>query len=121
MEAIMITAPLLGIVQETGDAVITLLGDQDQGELLASVATRAEVAQQLSALASVMRSAPDKLVKAMPEVDWAGWAGVGVSLRFPGPAFEDALWFGAHALVPHTLARLAEYRQSRPELFRWWG
>lgn len=116
-----ITAPLLGIVQEAGEAVLTLTEGLEQGELLASRLTRAEVMKHLSALASAMKHMPESLVRAMPEIDWGGWRGVDVSLRMEGPAREDALWFGVCSLVPATLSWLRVYRQSSPEMFTYWA
>ena len=116
----LLSAPLIGLIQEAGEAVLTLTEGLAQGELLSSRLTRAEVTRQLEVMASALRRMPPALMQAMPEVDWAGWRGVEVSLREAGPAREDALWFGVSALVPATLSWMRVYRQSSPELFNYW-
>lgn len=116
-----LTAPMLGLVQETGDSVLTLTDGLAQGELLGSRLTRAEVSRHLGALASAMKTMPDEVVRAMPEIDWGGWRAVEAALRMDGPAQEDALWFGVGTLVPATLAWLRVYRQRLPALFTYWS
>jgi hypothetical protein len=116
-----VTAPLLGLVQEAGESVLTLTEGLAQGELLGSRLTRAEVSRHLGALASAMKNMPDEVIRAMPEIDWGGWRGVEASLRSEGPAREDALWFGVCSLVPATLSWLRVYRQSSPEMFTYWS
>lgn len=116
----LLSAPLIGLLQEAGEAVLTLTEGLEQGELLSSRLTRAEVTRQLQVMASAMKRMPAPLTQAMPEIDWAAWRGVEISLREPGPAREDALWFGVQSLVPATLSWLRVYRQSSPELFTYW-
>jgi hypothetical protein len=113
----LLSAPIIGLIQEAGEAVLTLTEGLEQGELLSSRLTRTEVLRQLNVLASAMKAMPRDLVQAMPEIDWAGWRGAEVSMRAPGPAREDALWFGVRSLVPATLSWLRVYRESNPELF----
>jgi len=117
----LLSAPIVGMIQEAGEAVLTLTEGLAQGELLASRLTRAEVTRQLVVLASAMKGMPHDLVQAMPEIDWAGWRGVEVSLRQPGMARDEALWFGVVSLVPATLSWLRVYRQNSPALFTYWG
>ena len=115
-----LSAPMLGLIQEAGEAVLTLTEGLAQGELLGSRLTRQEVMRHLTSLASAMKRMPDDVVQAMPEIYWGGWLGVEASLRMEGPAREDALWFGVCSLVPATLSWLRVYRQSTPALFTYW-
>jgi uncharacterized protein with HEPN domain len=112
-----ITAPWLGVIEEAGEAVLTLTEGLEQGELLASRLTRAEVARQLAVLASALRNLPPRLAAAMSEIDWAGWRGMAHALQQGGPAQDEALWFGTRSLVPATLSWLRVYRLRQPELF----
>ncbi len=117
----MITAAMLGIIQEAGEAVLTLTDGLEEGELLASRLTRAEVSRQLTVLASTLRSLPEKAMSTMPEIDWAGWRGMSSAITIGGLARDEALWFGVRSLVPATLSWLRVYRHSHPELFTYWG
>lgn len=114
----MITAAMLGSIEEAGSAVLTLTEGLEEGELLGSRLTRGEVTRQLGVLAAMLRDLPGATIQAMPEIDWAGWRGMSIALRDEGPARDDALWFGVRSLVPATLSWLRVYRQSQPELFR---
>ncbi len=114
----MITAAMLGSIEEAGSAVLTLTEGLEEGELLGSRLTRGEVTRQLGVLAAMLRDLPGTTIQAMPEIDWAGWRGMSIALRDEGPARDDALWFGVRSLVPATLSWLRVYRQSQPELFR---
>jgi uncharacterized protein with HEPN domain len=117
----MITAAILGTIQEAGEAVLTLTEGLEEGELLASRLTRVEVTRQLGVLASALRGLPDSAVRAMPEIDWAGWRGMTTAMSLGGPARDEALWFGVRSLVPATLSWLRLYRHSHPELFVYWA
>jgi uncharacterized protein with HEPN domain len=118
-----LSSALLGIVEEAGMAVVTLVEGLERDELLRSRLTRHEVQRQLKTLADSLAqmTPPDRL--ALPEIDWAGWQ----SLRTPlsstqaNPALDDALWFACESLVPATLLWLRVYRQNQPELFRMAG
>lgn len=115
------TAPLLGLVQEAGETVLTLTAGLAQGEFLSSSRTRAEAARHLAELASAMKAMPPEVSRAMPEIDWAAWRGVEASLRMEGPAHEEALWFAISNLLPATLARLVAQRRAHPALFTYWS
>lgn len=117
----MITAAMLGAIQEAGEAVLTLTEGLEEGELLASRLTRAEVSRQLLVVASALRGLPDSATHTMPEIDWAGWRGMALALGLPGAARDDALWFGVRSLTPATMSWLRVYRQTHPELFVYWA
>lgn len=117
----MMTAAVLGTIQEAGEAVLTLTEGLEEGELLGSRLTRAEVTRQLGVLASALRSLPDSAHQTMPEIDWPGWRALASGLAMEGAARDEALWFGVQSLVPATLSWLRLYRQSHPELFVYWA
>lgn len=117
----MLTAAMLGTIQEAGEAVLTLTEGLEEGELLGSRLTRAETTRQLGILASALRALPESATHAMPEIDWAGWRGMNAALGLSGPARDEALWFGVRALVPATLSWLKVYRTAKPELFAYWA
>ena len=117
----MITAPLLKLVESAGEAVLTLTEGLAQSDLLRSRLTRAEVQRQLQRLADTLSDAPDALRHRMPEIDWAGWRATRLALPQAGAQQDEALWFAVQSLVPATLSWLRVYRQSHPELFQAWG
>jgi uncharacterized protein with HEPN domain len=116
----MITAPMLTLVEAAGEAVLTLTEGLQQGELLRSRLTRAEV-QRLQRLADTLADAPDALRQLMPEIDWAGWRATRLALPDAGAQQDEALWFAVRSLVPATLSWLRVYRRSHPHLFQAWG
>lgn len=114
-----INSALLGLIEQAGTAIATLVEGLERDELLRSRLTRTEVLRQLKILAdSVGQLAPAARAE-MPELDWSGWDAM--RPRFAAPAGEslvEALWFACAALVPATLLWLRVYQQSQPELFR---
>lgn len=116
-----ITAPLLQLIKESGEAVLTLTEDLPQQELLRSRLTRVEVQRQLQCLLGVLDAAAPLLRERMPELDWAGWHAAGQALAAPGPAQDEALCFAVQSLVPATLSWLRVYKQEQPALFEAWG
>jgi uncharacterized protein with HEPN domain len=116
----MITAPMLQLIQQAGEAVLTLTEGLQQGELLRSRLTRAEAQRQLQRIADTLADGPDALRRLMPEIDWAGWRATRLALAAPCAQLDEALWFAVQSLVPATLSWLRVYRQSHAELFQAW-
>lgn len=114
-----INSALLGLIEQAGTAIATLVEGLEQDELLRSRLTRAEVLRQLKILADSAAQLGASARDAMPELDWSGWDSM--RERFdapPGEALDTALWFACESLVPATLLWLRVYQQSQPELFR---
>lgn len=114
-----LTPALLGLIEQSGTAIATLIEGLERDELLRSRLTRAEVLRQLRILAGSAAQVPPAARQEMPELDWQGWDAM--CARFgepPGEALDESLWFACEALVPATLLWLRVYRQSQPALFR---
>ena len=114
-----LNSALLGLMEQAGMAVATLMEGLERDELLRSRLTRAEVLRQLKTLADSAGQIEPAARRDMPELDWAGWDAM--RPRFAGPAGEpldEALWFACESLVPATLLWMRVYQQSQPELFR---
>lgn len=116
----MITAPMLQLTHDAGEAVLILTDGLQRDELMRSRLTRAEVQRQLLQLADTLSDAPDALRHLMPEIDWDGWRATRLALRSADAAHDDALWFAVQSLVPATLSWLRVYRGEQPGLFKAW-
>ena len=116
----MITAPLLQLTWNAGEAVLTLTEGLPEADLLRSRLTRAETQRQLQRMAEALSDAPDALRHLMPEIDWAGWRATRLALANAGAQQDEALCFAVRSLVPATLSWLRVYQQSQPELFDTW-
>lgn len=116
----MLTAPLLQIIRDAGEAVLILSDGLAEGELLGSRLTRREVRRQLCTLADSLAGLPVAVHAALPEIDWAGWRAARAVLDIDGVAQDDALMFGVRSLVPATLSWLKVYEQAQPALFKAW-
>ena len=116
----MIAAPMLNLIQESGEAVLVLTEGVEEADFLRSRLTREEVRRQLRTLADTLAGLPEAAQLAMAEIDWAGWRATRSVLDSPGAALDEAIWFAARALTPATLSWLRIYRQSSPELFAYW-
>ncbi len=115
----MITAPMLSLIQDAGEAILVLTDSLEESELLRSRLTREEVRRQMLQLSETLLWLPEAAREALPEIDWAGWRATRLALEVSGSAQDEALWFGARSLVPATLSWLRVYRKERPDLFRW--
>ena len=116
----MITAPLLKLMTEAGEAVMILTEGLEESELLRSRLTRAEVQRQLQVLALALADASDALCHLMAEIDWAAWRATRQALLGRGKQQDEAVWFAARSLVPATLNWLRVYQAERPELYTAW-
>jgi len=116
----MITAPLLQMTSDAGEAVLILTEGLQRVEFMRSRLTRAEVQRQLLCVADTLADAPDALRHQMPELDWAGWRATRLALQTGGEPRDDALWFAVQSLVPATLSWLRVYRREQPGLFSAW-
>ena len=112
----MITAPLLQVVEQAGEAVMVLVDGITDDEFRRSRLTRHEVRRQLLLIAGTLAGMPQQARAAMPEVDWVGWTQIG-RLLAGADAFDDDAWFAARAAVPALLSWLRVYRRAEPALF----
>ena len=114
-----INSALLGLMEQAGTAIATLVEGLERDELLRSRLTRAEVLRQLKTLADSVGQLEPATRDEMPELDWTGWDAL--RPRFSGligESLDEALWFACESLVPATLLWLRVYQQSQPTLFR---
>lgn len=117
----MITAPMLQLVNDAGEAVLVLTDGLQRDELLRSRLTRAEVRRQLLQLACTLADAAPGLHARMPEIDWGGWRAMAAALDGDDALqADDALWFAVQSLVPATLGWLRVYRREQAGLFTRW-
>jgi uncharacterized protein with HEPN domain len=116
----MITAPMLNLIQESGESVLVLTDGLEESEFLRSRLTREETGRQLVTLADTLEHLPQAVQAAMPEIDWDGWRATRTLLGEPGRICDEAMWFAARSMVPATLSWLRVYRQSHPDLFVYW-
>lgn len=113
----MITAPMLQVVQQSGEAVLVLADDLDEADFRRSRLTRQELLRQLGLMAGVLGALPPAARQALPEIDWDGWQALRRDIEQHAPTLDDSAWFGVRSLVPATLSWLRVYRQSSPALF----
>ncbi|RDI23489.1 hypothetical protein DFR41_106195 [Pseudacidovorax intermedius] len=113
------TGALLGIVEQAGAGIATLIEGLSREELLRSRLTRQEVLRLLARMAAALGTLAPGVRARMPELDWEGWQSLAQRLALPpGPALDDTLAFGCEAVLPATLLWLRVYRQGQPELFQ---
>ena len=113
----MITAAMLQVVEQAGEAVLVLIDGVVEDEFKRSRLTRHEVRRQLLLIAGTLAGLPDVLHGSMPEIDWDGWAQIGRSLVLPADAADDTAWFASRSAVPALLSWLRVYRRAEPALF----
>ena len=113
----LLTAAQLGILTDSGNAILTLTEGLDEGAFFATRLTREEVRRHLMVLAQTVANIPPEVRVCLPEVNWEGWTTLGWELQSSRRDDKGSVWFGVRSLVPATLLWLRLYRQRQPELF----
>ena len=111
---------LYDIVMETGRSIGTLTREmQGEDELFASTLTLRAVEAQLLIMAHTLGNVTPLLHRQLQQVDWVCWAALHDKLRRGVQPRQEEIWYAVNALVPQTLALLAELRRRQPALFEW--
>lgn len=113
----LLSGALLGILEESGLAILTLTEGVEPEEFFSSRITQQEVLRQLQVMAETAANVPGELKYQMAEIDWAGWSVLNMQLTVAGGFERDVLWFAVRSLIPATLMWLRVYRKDAPELF----
>jgi uncharacterized protein with HEPN domain len=113
----LLSGALLGIIEESGEGILTLTEGIEPEEFFSSRITQQEVLRLLRVMTETANNIPYELKLKIAEIDWAGWSVLNTQLTVAGGFERDALWFSVRSLIPATLMWLRVYRQSAPELF----
>lgn len=113
----MLTGPLLDILQQAGEDVLTLTEGLEPEQFFSSHLTQMEALRQIRSMAETVGNLPPTLKATIAEIDWGGWSALGSQLATSGGFERDAAWFGVRSLIPATLLWLRVYRKNQPELF----
>ena len=109
---------LYDIVVDTGRSVGELTREmQDEDELFASTLTLRAVEAQLLIMAHTLGNVTPAMHGRLLQVDWAGWAALHDKLRRGVQPRREEIWYAVNALVPQTLALLADLRRRQPDWF----
>lgn len=112
----MLTAAMLGLIQQTGLDIIVLTEELDEQEFYASRITRLETFRLLGVMAYTAHNLPANVREQLPEIDWGAWAALPAALMRP-TAHPLQIWVAARELTPLTVQHLIDYRRVFPELF----
>ncbi len=112
----MLTAAMLGLIEQTGLDIIVLTEELDDREFFASRLTRLQTFQLLGTLAETAHNLPAAVRARLSAIDWAAWAALPIALARPDEnAFR--IWVAAKELTPLTVQGLIDYKRIYPELF----
>jgi uncharacterized protein with HEPN domain len=113
----MMTAAMLGLIEQTGLDILILTEELDDREFFASRLTRLQTYQLLGVMAETAHNLPAEVRARLSAIDWAAWAALPRALARPN---ENALriWVAAKELTPLTVQGLIDYKSLHPELFR---
>jgi uncharacterized protein with HEPN domain len=112
----MLTAAMLGLLQQTGMDVIVLTEELDEQEFFASRLTRQETLRLLGVMAYTARDLPVQVRAQLPEINWPAWAALPDALIRPNE-HPLKIWVAARELTPLTVQHLIDYKRVYPELF----
>lgn len=113
----LLSGALLGILEESGLAIMTLTEGVEPEDFFKSRLTQQEVRRHMHIMADTVANVPDEVKRTMIEIDWPGWVILRTQLLSMECSGNDALWFGVRSLVPATLMWLRFYRNKIPTLF----
>ncbi|WP_157271901.1 hypothetical protein [Azohydromonas aeria] len=109
---------LYDIVMDTGHSVQALTREmQGEDELFASTLTLRAVEAQLLIMAHTLGNVTPALHSRLLQVDWGRWAALHYKLRRGVQPRREETWYAVNALVPQTMALLAELRRRQPVWF----
>lgn len=118
----MLTGALLGILEESGTAIMTLVEGVEAEEFFKSRLTRQTVQRYLLGMSESAGNLGKDVKAHVEEIDWAAWAALGRSLKGGDQGqVNEAMWFAIQSLVPATLLWLRVYRKNEPKLFSYSG
>lgn len=106
------------ILIHSGQTIETLLQPmQAEHELFDSTATLNAVEAHLLVMAQTLAHLAPPLVLRLDRIDWQGWGRLQRLLESDDPTRQEAVWYGVRALVPATLALVADLRRREPGWF----
>ncbi len=111
------TGPMLDILEQAGEDVLTLTEGLEPEEFFSSHITQMEALRQIRTMAETAANLPPELKLQITEIDWAGWSVLVTQFATTGGFERDAVWFGIRSLIPATLLWLRVYRNNQPQLF----
>lgn len=113
----MLTAAMLGLIEQTGLDIIVLTEELDDREFFASRLTRLQTFQLLGSLAETVHNLPPEIRKRLSAVDWSAWDALPAALARPTEnAFR--IWVAAKELTPLTVQCLIDAKRIHPALFQ---
>ena len=113
----MLTAAMLGLIEQTGLDIIVLTEELDDREFFASRLTRMQTFQLLGALADTARNLPPEVRQRLSAVDWSAWDALPAALARPTEnAFR--IWVAAKELTPFTVQCLIDAKRVYPDMFQ---
>jgi uncharacterized protein with HEPN domain len=113
----MLTAAMLGLIEQIGHDIIVLTESLDDHEFFASRLTRMQTLQLLGSLAETARTLPIEIRALMSEVDWTAWDSLPGALAQP-TRNSLRIWVAAKEWTPLTLQALSACKRMHPALFR---
>lgn len=106
------------ILLASGQVVGALLAElQSERELFASANTLQRVEAHLLVMAQTLAHLSPALRLRLLQIDWHGWQRLQELLEQDVQPRHEEVWYGIHALVPATLALIAQLRRQQPAWF----
>ena len=113
----MLTAAMLGLMEQTGLDILILTEALDDQEFFSSRLTRLQTYQLLGTLAETANNLPPEIRARLSAIDWPAWATLPAALVRPDTN-TFRIWVAAKELTPLTVQSLIDYKRVYPELFR---
>ena len=112
----MLTAAMLGLIEQTGLSILILTEELDEREFFASRLTRLQTYHLLGTLAETAHNLPETVRARLSAIDWAAWAALPAALAYPN-RHALQIWVAARELTPLTVQSLIDYKRVHPECF----
>lgn len=113
----MIEGLMLNLIRESCMNIVILAENTEEEGFSRSIITREEIRTQLQTITQTAANLAAETQRALPKIDWAGWAETWRRMQIGGNDEHDAMWNAVCVLAPATLTWLRVYPKYQPDLF----
>lgn len=113
----MIEGLMLSLIRESCMNIVILAENTEEAGFSRSIVTREEIRKQLQTITQTAANLAPETRRALPKIDWAGWAETRRRMQIGGNVEHDAMWNAVCMQAPATLTWLRVYPKYQADLF----
>jgi hypothetical protein len=113
----MLDGLMLNLIREACMNIVILAENTEEDGFGRSIITREEIRKQLQTVAQTAANLSPDTLRALPKINWGGWADTWRRMDIGGNDEHAAMWQAVCLLAPATLTWLRVYPKYFPDLF----